>query len=136
MCIYLNHLSIPRRTRYNGTPPIFYHLDKDRELKVFLLKEKKNLFLLRICPVYLVTFVGGREISCSFAAARRLKLGGFIVLFFAYFDFFSDIKRIQYPVGIGIARSRPRCPPGSGNPPDHQTTMPHPGCTHSWKTAR
>ena len=30
---------------------------------------------------------------------RAQKFGGFSVLFFVYFDFFSDIKRVHYPVG-------------------------------------
>ena len=29
-----------------------------------------------------------------------LKLGGFVVLFLAYFDFFYDIKRVQYSLGF------------------------------------
>ena len=34
-----------------------------------------------------------------YAASLRSKVGGFVVLFFAYVDFFSDIKRVQYLVG-------------------------------------
>ena len=31
---------------------------------------------------------------CNFCGISALKFGGFIVLFFAYFDVFFDIKRI------------------------------------------
>ena len=34
-----------------------------------------------------------------FAASPLTKFSGFVVLFFAYFDFFSDIQRVQYLVG-------------------------------------
>ena len=79
---------------------LFYSNPQSRcDGQFFLHPCKSTLTVTYSTPVFFLLITNSWIFCSNFAAFPHLKFGDFVVSFLACYDFFTDINRVQYPVG-------------------------------------